>query len=211
MICDCAIGARLRQERSERLRSLSDLPARFAGYSFESYLALVALSDDQRQAAQLCQEYTTQGQLESKLGLFLWGNPGTGKSGLAASVCQAAWQRGVAVLYRAVPDLLDYFRAAFNPDHDSSYDETFNRVKSVDLLILDDLGTEQVTPWVREKLLQLIDYRYRNNLRLIITSNLSVAELAQRYSKQDDMTGLRIADRIMEMCVLINVNGNNLR
>ncbi|MDQ3413052.1 MAG: ATP-binding protein, partial [Chloroflexota bacterium] len=52
-----------------------------------------------------------------------------------------------------------------------AYDDRFNAIRSAFLLILDDLGTENTTPWAREKLYQLINHRYNERLPTIITSN----------------------------------------
>ncbi len=79
--------------------------------------------------------------------------------------------RNSNVLFAVVPDLLDHLRATFDPGSGVAYDERFNAIRSAFLLILDDLGTENTTPWAREKLYQLINHRYNEQLPTIITSN----------------------------------------
>ena len=91
------------------------------------------------------------------------------------------------VLFAVVPDLLDHLRATFGPQSTVSYDERFELVRSVPLLILDDLGTESATPWVREKLYQLINHRYNYRLATVITTNLRLEAIEPRiYSRLCD-------------------------
>jgi DNA replication protein DnaC len=70
-----------------------------------------------------------------------------------------------------VPDLLDHLRATFNPNSAISLDRAFENVRTAPLLILDDLGTQSMTPWVREKLYQLFNYRYIAELPTVITTS----------------------------------------
>jgi DNA replication protein DnaC len=60
-----------------------------------------------------------------------------------------------------VPDLLDELRATFAPDAPQRYDDLFTRVREAPVLILDDFGAHQTTPWAQEKLYQILNYRYR--------------------------------------------------
>ncbi len=215
LTCSCEAGLALKQQRVATLRALSDLPLRLTTYTFDSYRQL-ALSQEQARAALVCEAYSQQGKLIlksgiEKYGMFLTGNVGTGKSGLAAAVANVAMQAGIPVLYRTVPDLLDYIRSTFNPASTEQYGDVFDRVKRADLLVLDDLGTESPTAWVTEKLYQIVDFRYRHTMRLIVTSNYTLPELIEHFERAGDAMGRRIVDRIMEMCAVVNVSGNNLR
>jgi DNA replication protein DnaC len=73
-------------------------------------------------------------------------------------------------MFVVVPDLLDHLRATFNPSSSISYDRRFEEIRTTPLLVLDDLGTQAMTPWVREKLYQLFNYRYNAKLPTVITS-----------------------------------------
>ncbi len=97
------------------------------------------------------------------------GDYGCGKTHLAASVANAISRRGNAVTFVVVPDLLDHLRATFAPGSAVSYDQRFEETRSAPFLVLDDLGTESATPWAREKLFQIIDYRYVARLPTIVT------------------------------------------
>lgn len=105
---------------------------------------------------------------------------GNGKTHLAAAIANEVSGRGEAVLFVVVPDLLDHLRAAFNPAAGVPYDKRFREVKTAPLLVLDDLGTESATPWVREKLYQLFNYRYNAQLPTIITTTTPIEEIDER-------------------------------
>ena len=73
------------------------------------------------------------------------------------------------MLFAVVPDLLDHLRTTFDPAQGVAYDDRFNAIRGAFLLVLDDLGTENTTPWAREKLYQLFSYRYNAELPTVIT------------------------------------------
>jgi DNA replication protein DnaC len=62
-------------------------------------------------------------------------------------------------------------RTTFDPAHGVAYDDRFNAIRGAFLLVLDDLGTENTTPWAREKLYQIFNHRYVERLPTIVTSN----------------------------------------
>ncbi len=112
--------------------------------------------------------------------LVFTGGPGTGKTHLAAAIANERERRGDRVLFVTVPDLLDYLRAAFSPSSTTSYAQRFEEVKRVPFLVLDELGTESATAWAREKLYQLLNYRYMARLPTVITTSLLIEELDER-------------------------------
>jgi DNA replication protein DnaC len=101
---------------------------------------------------------------------ILNGGSGTGKTHLAAGIGFACQERGKPVMFVVVPDLLDHLRATFSPSSTVSYDRLFNEVLTCEMLILDDLGTQSATPWAREKLYQILNYRYNAELPTVITT-----------------------------------------
>jgi DNA replication protein DnaC len=101
--------------------------------------------------------------------LVFEGTYGSGKTHLAAAIANYRAGLGDPPLLVMVPDLLDHLRAAFSPNAGTSYDRRFDEVRTASLLILDDLGSQSATPWAREKLHQLLNYRYNAELPTVIT------------------------------------------
>lgn len=120
--------------------------------------------------------------------LVITGSYGCGKTHLAAAIANHRVERGLPVLFVVVPDLLDYLRTTYAPDSPTSFDERFEQVRNVELLVLDDFGTQHTTPWASEKLYQLLNYRYNAKLPTVITTNQTLDEMDPRLSS-------RFADR----------------
>jgi DNA replication protein DnaC len=113
---------------------------------------------------------SAKGYAENPVGFIVFtGEYGCGKTHLAAAIANAIHRRGQEALIVVVPDLLDHLRATFAPDSRVSYDRRFEDTRTARFLVLDDLGTENATPWAREKLFQIIDYRYVSRLPTVIT------------------------------------------
>ncbi len=116
--------------------------------------------------------------------LVLEGPTGCGKTHLAAAIANHQLDARRPVFFAVVPELLDHLRATLVPESRLAYyDEVFKGVKSHPLLILDDLGTESKTPWAREKLFQILNYRYNARLSTVITSR-SLEELESQLSSR---------------------------
>jgi DNA replication protein DnaC len=112
--------------------------------------------------------------------LVLSGGYGSGKTHLAAAIGNYRHSLGESPVFVVVPDLLDHLRATFNPSSSVSYDELFEQIRSARLLILDDLGTQSATPWAREKLYQIFNYRYNAELPTVITTSDSLNDIDPR-------------------------------
>jgi DNA replication protein DnaC len=112
--------------------------------------------------------------------LVLMGMYGTGKTHLAAAIGKYRAALGEEPIFTVVPDLLDHLRATFSPTSSVSYDSVFNQVRTAKLLILDDLGTQSATPWAREKLYQVLNYRYETKLPTVITTSATLKEIDPR-------------------------------
>lgn len=111
--------------------------------------------------------------------LLLRGTYGCGKTHLAAAVGNAAVQMGVPTLFLTVPDLLDSLRFAYDSE-DTTFEKRFERIRNIQLLVLDDFGTQNTTPWAQEKLFQIINYRYINHFATVITTNLDLEDINAR-------------------------------
>lgn len=106
------------------------------------------------------------------------GTYGAGKTHLAAAIANHRLDRGLGdVLFIVAPDLLDHLRSTYSPTATTTYDRRFDEIKNTPMLILDDLGTESATPWAKEKLFQLLDYRYSASLPTVITTTIHVDDI----------------------------------
>jgi DNA replication protein DnaC len=120
--------------------------------------------------------------------LVFTGPYGSGKTHLAAAIANHRASQGYPVMFVVVPDLLDHLRATFSPDSTTRYDQRFEEVRTIPLLVLDDLGTQATTPWVREKLYQLLNHRYNAALPTVITT-------ADRLDQIDERLRSRMLDQ----------------
>ncbi len=118
--------------------------------------------------------------VEPKGWLVIAGPSGSGKTHLAAAIANERIERKSPVFYITTPDLLDHLRASFNPGSDMPYDEFFEQVRNAPFLILDDMGAQSSTPWAKEKLDQLLNHRYSNQLPTVIVSLSPIEELEDR-------------------------------
>lgn len=153
--------------------------------------------------------------------LFITGAIGTGKTHLAVSLAMEFylskieitkniyWQinqitvKHGTVLFMPATELFLKLKNSFG-NKDISEMEIIDNLNQVDLLILDDLGTDKVSDWSRQIIYTIIDRRYRDVKQMIITSNLDLNEFANLY---DD----RIASRLLEMGKVISLTGNDMR
>ncbi|HST87896.1 MAG TPA: ATP-binding protein [Ktedonobacterales bacterium] len=137
--------------------------------------------------------------------LLLMGGYGTGKTHLAAAVAHRWLAAGQSVFFAVVPDLLDHLRAAFAPSSEMPYDEMFDTIREVELLVLDDLGAENGTAWATEKLFQLINYRYNEGLPTVITTN------QQLHTRMDERIRSRLSDLSLVQSVIIKAQDRRPR
>jgi DNA replication protein DnaC len=112
--------------------------------------------------------------------LIFMGGYGSGKTHLAAAIANYRAGLGDPPLFVMVPDLLDHLRATFSPNSNVAFDRRFDEIRTAPLLVLDDLGTQSMTPWVKEKLYQLFNYRYNAELPTVITTSDSLDEMDPR-------------------------------
>jgi DNA replication protein DnaC len=125
--------------------------------------------------------------------VVLWGGPGRGKTHLLAAAANQLLDLGQRPLYVIVPDLLDHLREGIESGVGH---QRFEDARSVDFLLLDDLGAEQSTPWAEEKLFQLINHRYVNGLPLAVGMNVSPDEIKARVAS-------RLSDRALSRLVMM--------
>lgn len=152
--------------------------------------------------------------LNSKIGAYLFGECGTGKTFLAALIAQDFLTAGQTVIFIKVPSLLDDIKATFDGKGEEL--DILEKLQSANLVVLDDFGMEKPTQWTGSTLCKILDMRYDNpDGKTIITSNLSPKELADRLNNPEkeraNLNGSRIFDRLREICKPILLKGTSRR
>jgi DNA replication protein DnaC len=190
--CACRLEE-LETRRTQELRKLSNLDA-LTHYTFDHFVPQGhGLNPEKRRNLQRAYEQAREFAAQPRGWLILIGGYGCGKTHLAASIANERIAHNHPALFVNVPDLLDHLRATYSPSSEVSYDQRFETVRTAQLLILDDLGTENATPWAGEKLYQILNYRYNAQLPTVITSNHQLEEIDVRLrSRMNDQDLCRI-------------------
>ncbi len=178
-LCICKQNEQNRSAQ-ERLLRASNLDA-FKQMTFSSFSVQgrLGLGDEQIQSLQYGLSQAQQYAASPRGWLVMMGTYGCGKTHLAAAVANTCVEYGMKTLFLTVPDLLDWLRYSYDST-DTSFEERFEEIRNVGLLVLDDLGAQNATKWAAEKLFQIIDYRYSRKLPLVVTTNLSFEDLDDR-------------------------------
>jgi DNA replication protein DnaC len=187
--CEC----RDRMVARARLRGVdSVIPAKYRGVSFERPPVTQIDEFVVRRVRSFCEDL--QENLDSGRGLWFFGSSGTGKTTLAMLISRLVLEAGRSVAIYSLPKLLGQIRRTYDAETgEQSYSEFFERLATVDLLHIDDLGAEKQTEWVLEQLYALVNERYERQKSLIVTSNLEDNEL-------EEQLGARIVSRLVEIC-----------
>jgi DNA replication protein DnaC len=180
--CICKRRER-RERRLARLLKDSNLQ-HLRGMTFDSFEVKQDVSNEVKVSLQDALGLARDFAATPKGWLLFTGDYGSGKTHLAASIANYRIEHGQAALFVVVPDLLDYLRSAYAPNSPATYDERFEQVRGVELLILDDLGTQNSTPWAAEKLYQILNYRYNSELPTVITTNQNLADMDPRLASR---------------------------
>jgi DNA replication protein DnaC len=203
--CECR-GERLNRGRSRGISSV--IPPRYRGVSFER----PPVSDMARDLQTKIAVNEVRGyvdDLDARLGegrgLWLFGDTGTGKTTLAMLISKAALEAGRTVAIYSLPKLLARIRRTYDSEPGGdSYLSFFERLTSVDLLHIDDLGAEKRSDWVLEQLYALVNERYEAQRSILITTNLPHPEL-------EEQIGSRTVSRLTQMCGEVEVRGDDRR
>ena len=189
---------RVKHEHEEKVRRLRER-------CFSGNLAMKKLtfaeSTQENSAIDVCRKFAKEwdNAKADNLGMLFWGDVGTGKRYMAASIANALLEQEVSV---RMVNLSDVMNATFE-----SRGELLREVRQCALLIIDDYGMERDTEYGNEIAFQVIDARYQSRKPLIVTTNLSLNTL----NSPKDTNHKRIYDRILEMCSPVHFEEANLR
>lgn len=187
--CECR-QPRLSKARASGVNSV--IPARYRGVSFDRP-PVTAIDSVVVNAIRDWIEDLDR-NLEEGRGIWLMGDTGTGKTSLAMLVSKEILGRGRTAAIYSLPKLLGRIRSTYDSEPgEESYADFFERLCEVDMLHLEDLGTEKRTEWVLEQLYALINERYERQKSVMVTTNYDQTEL-------EEQLGDRIVSRLVEIC-----------
>ncbi len=216
-ICECRIGRRA-DRRMERAR----VPRRYEHCSLDSFETSFRNADRSLEAAHLtARKFVDSYPIETDgRGLLLTGSIGVGKTHLAVGILTALVRqkdaRGIFYDYR---ELLKEIQNSYNPQVSATELEVLRPVFEAEVLVLDELGAVRPTDWVWDTVAHILNTRYNDKRTTIITTNYAnlppstgVDTRAKlREETLGDRIGERMRSRLMEMCVALDVRGEDFR
>jgi DNA replication protein DnaC len=184
--------------RIERAR----IPRRFLGKTFEKFKT--GRNANLKAVLQGAKDWVNTFKLDSDddpdaakpvtdRGLLIQGTVGCGKTHIAVAILLAVIRKGYGGLYYNMPDLLSDIRATYSNASPISENDLLEEIDRPDLVVLDDLGAEAAKDWVNDRLYLIVNRRYESCKPVIVTTNLTVDELAEKL-------GERTVSRLCEMC-----------
>lgn len=193
--------SQIQSERRKELQVLkrnSGVPPRFEDFKLQALSDNPALFD-------LIERYLNQWKTGSGYGFYMWGAIGAGKTTTATIVANEIMERYLTetrILGWAAS--LQLVKESFDTKLAHPGKRLIPQMKSVGLLVLDDVHQEKGSEWTREQMFMIINHRYENKLPTIMTSQEPIEELGMRYGQQ-------IASRIMETCRILEFTGEDRR
>ncbi len=203
-MCEC-LRALCREEQTRELTTLLPGPGSFESFRLDLYpdARVPKLGASPRalmgEVYTRCRRYAEQFSTASPSLLFS-GGPGLGKTFLSAAIARTVAERGCSVAYESAGQVFsDFEREKFGGAEDLT-----RKYLSCDLLILDDLGTELTNQFTCSALYTLLNGRIRAGLPVLVSTNLTTAEIRLRYTPQ-------ISSRLLGCCTLLLFFGDDLR
>jgi DNA replication protein DnaC len=204
--CSCVV------EKAERQRFFqARIPRKFSIADFDTFrtdeLSL-------HKAKEACQKLVARYPV-ARRGLLLMGSSGIGKTHLATATLRGLLQKGADGIFYDFRDLLDELRASYGPEAGRSEESILHRVFTVEVLVLDELGSEKLTDWVREIVHRVVIRRYNDERLTICTTNYLDTELLGREADPletlEGRIGYRLRSRLYEMCDTLVLGGKDYR
>ncbi len=156
-------------------RSNTGIPKRFQGVSMDRK-PLCDLDGSIRAEIQAYLDALDSNIAEGR-GLWCYGDVGTGKSSLLMLIASKALKAGHSVAVYSLPRLINQMQATYDTDSQDSYSTVFERLCSVDLLILDDFGSKyRYTDWVADQLYSIVNERWQDQASICLASTTPAAD-----------------------------------
>ena len=185
--CDDAKFDGLGVQRADRDYAMSGIPRRYLGAATEN--------------ARLAYD------VQAGTSVYIFGPNGTGKTTLACAVAKQLIDMGVSVRFENSKRVIGEIQESFS----GRQTDVLERCTACKVLVLDDLGKEQPTPYSLSMLYQVIDSRYAASKPTVVTSNFSRGALVNRWEQADLETAEAIASRLCEDCEVIQLDGEDRR
>lgn len=194
--CDCLPEYHRALERAQ-------FPLRLAHASLAEFDWQALESENLRNKLREYAEHVTD-CLDQNLGLFLTGPVGCGKTHLIVGIARIACALGANPLFVSVPEWFQSLRDSYADSRQTNEHKLLTQLREADLLILDDLGAERSSDWVRERLYLVINDRYVRERPTWVTTNLTVEEL-------NATLGERSVSRLVSDAVVFTLEGDDYR
>ena len=170
---------------------------RIQDYQFENLI----ITETNRKEIEIAKDFTKKCiNKNQKNGLIITGKSGVGKTHLATAILNQLTEKDMLVLMGRLILLLDVIRDTFR-DFSSKEKDIIELYSKVDILIIDDLGTERISSWALEKLYTIIENRNENKLPIIVTTRFNKESLLDRfYQSEDEELSEAIIQKLYQFC-----------
>ncbi|MDH3283840.1 MAG: ATP-binding protein [Acidobacteriota bacterium] len=199
---------RCRRRRQETLRkSAAGIPVRYQHCTIETFAPQNrSLDEALALARRLVEEFPS-----AEYGLLFSGPCGVGKTHLAVAVLRELVEtRGATGLFAEFNDLLRRLLETYGSRSETPSREVLHPILRTNVLLLDDLGSTRMTPWMQDTLSLIINERYNDSSLTLITTNRPQDATATQEALSDRI-GERLASRLAEMCRLVPMDGDDFR
>ena len=173
------------------------LSKRIQDYQFDNFI----ITEINKKEVEIAKDFTDKCiNKYQKNGLIITGKSGVGKTHLATAILNKLTEKDMLVLMGRLILLLDVIKDTFK-DFSSKEKDIIELYSKVDMLIIDDLGTEIVSSWALEKLYTIIENRNENKLPIIVTTRFNKASLLDRfYQSEDEELSEAVIQKLYQFC-----------